>query len=112
MGARRDAGQRIRRFNPATDQRNHGTAVPIAVRLVFRPRSGPNASVSGYYSHRSDLRTWQRRMRDRGWSLAADGLYGPRTRSVALAFQREKHLAIDGLIGPETWRAAWTSPIT
>ncbi|ASU85945.1 peptidoglycan-binding domain-containing protein [Nocardiopsis gilva YIM 90087] len=85
---------------------------PLRSGWYFGPRSGPNASVSGYYSHRSDLRTWQRRMRDRGWSLAADGLYGPRTRSVALAFQREKHLAIDGLIGPETWRAAWTSPIT
>ncbi|GAA1994444.1 hypothetical protein GCM10009799_20700 [Nocardiopsis rhodophaea] len=85
---------------------------PLPAGWYFGPRSGPVSSVSGYYSHRSDLRRWQQRMKDRGWTIAADGLYGPQTRRVATAFQREKSLAIDGLIGPETWGAAWTDPIT
>lgn len=60
----------------------------------------------------SDVRQWQARMRDRGWRIDVDGAYGPRSRDVATAFQREKRLAVDGVVGPETWRAAWTAPIT
>lgn len=69
-------------------------------------------SVSGYYTHGSDLLVWQQRMQDRGWRLDADGLYGPETARVARGFQSEKGLAVDGLIGPDTWDAAWTSPVT
>lgn len=94
-------------------------AYPLPRGSYFGPRSGPAASVSGYYHRRSNgrtghdgLYTWQNRMRARGWRITADGLYGPETRTVATAFQREKQLGVDGLIGPETWRAAWTAPIT
>lgn len=87
-------------------------AFPLPSGWYFGPRSGPDYSVSGYYSYRSDLRRWQQRMRDRGWNISADGLYGPQTKNVATAFQREKGLLVDGLIGAETWRAAWESPIT
>src|SRR5699024_7106742 len=76
---------------------------PLPRGHYFGPKSGPVSSVSGYYSHRSDLRRWQQRMNDRGCTITADGLYGPRTKSVAIAFQREKGLAVDGLIGPDTW---------
>jgi hypothetical protein len=58
------------------------------------------------------LRTWQTRMRQRGWTISADGYYGNQTRSVVTAFQREKQLTVDGIIGPQTWNAAWTSPVT
>lgn len=80
----------------------------------FGPRKPESnlRSVSGYYSHREDLRTWQQRMKYRGWALAADGLYGPDTERVARAFQSEKGLAVDGLIGRDTWDAAWTTPTT
>lgn len=85
---------------------------PLPSGHYFGPKSGPVSSVSGYYSHRSHLRRWQQRMNDRGWTITADGLYGPRTKAVAIAFQREKGLAVDGLIGPATWDAAWTAPVT
>jgi hypothetical protein len=87
-------------------------AFPLPAGSYFGPKSGPAASVSGYYSHREDLRRWQRRMKDRGWSLDADGLYGPVTERVARQFQAEKGLVVDGLIGPATWAAAWTAPVT
>ncbi|MEV2279177.1 N-acetylmuramoyl-L-alanine amidase [Nocardiopsis sp. NPDC049922] len=87
-------------------------AFPLAAGHFFGPRTGPYYSVSGYYSHREDLRRWQSRMRDRGWTIGVDGLYGPQTRSVAVAFQREKSLTVDGFIGAETWRAAWEAPVT
>ncbi|WP_026124121.1 peptidoglycan recognition protein family protein [Nocardiopsis baichengensis] len=87
-------------------------AFPLPRGWYFGPRSGPVSSVSGYFSHRSGLRRWQRRMAERGWSIAADGLYGSRTAGVARAFQAEKGLSVDGLIGPRTWSAAWTEPVT
>jgi len=59
-----------------------------------------------------DVRTWQARMSRRGWRIDVDGAYGPQSREVCLAFQREKRLAVDGIVGPQTWAAAWTAPIT
>ena len=85
---------------------------PLGSNEYFGPKSGPNNSVSGYYSHRSDLRRWQQRMKDRGWSITPDGLYGNRTATVARKFQAEKGLAVDGLIGRRTWDAAWEAPVT
>lgn len=89
-------------------------AFPLPHRWAFGPKSGPNWQVSGYYSHRSDLRRWQARMLARGWVGlgSADGLYGTRTARVARQFQNEKGLHVDGLIGKDTWDAAWTAPIT
>lgn len=60
----------------------------------------------------SDVRTWQDRMRDRGWHLAVDGVYGPASEKVCRSFQAEKALTVDGVVGPKTWAAAWTAPIT
>src|SRR5699024_4989900 len=85
---------------------------PLPKGWYFGPKSGPKSSVSGYYSHRSDLKRWQQRMKDRGWSITPDGLYGPRTATVARKFQAEKKLAVDSLIGKRTWDAAWEAPVT
>lgn len=59
-----------------------------------------------------DVRTWQARMRQRGWAIAADGVYGPASRTAAMKFQTEKGLAADGIVGPRTWAATWTAPVT
>jgi N-acetyl-anhydromuramyl-L-alanine amidase AmpD len=87
-------------------------AFPLPAGSYFGPKSGPAASVSGYFSHRSDLARWQGRMAERGWDLSTDGLYGPQTAAVARAFQQEKGLGVDGLIGPQTWASAWSLPVT
>lgn len=85
---------------------------PLPRGHYFGPRSGPVSSVSGYYSHRADLRRWQAQMRRRGWRISADGLWGGQSASVLKAFQREKGLTVDGLLGPASWLAAWQLPIT
>lgn len=94
---------------PATTSK--APTFPLPRGSYFGPKSGPAASVSGYYSHRADLKRWQAQMRKRGWSLTADGLYGPRTATVARQFQKQAGLARDGLIGASTWAAAWTEPV-
>jgi len=95
-------------------------AFPLPASQWFGPESGGDNSISGWYSHGNDLRAFQQRMKDRGWAIDVDGLYGPKgaktpqgnTAAVTIAFQKEKGLTPDGLIGPATWAAAWTAPIT
>lgn len=50
---------------------------------------------------------WQTRMRERGWSIQADGFYGADSASICRQFQQEKGLAADGIVGPATWAAAF-----
>lgn len=40
-----------------------------------------------------------------GYSLTADGIAGPKTRTAIQAFQRGRGLAADGIVGPQTIRA-------
>ncbi|KJK56132.1 peptidoglycan recognition protein family protein [Saccharothrix sp. ST-888] len=57
--------------------------------------------------HDDNVRTWQQRMRDRGWSITVDGWYGPASASICRQFQTEKNLdPVDGIVGPVTWGAA------
>ena len=109
-GAATPAAKPTSKPKPATTSK--APAFPLPRGSYFGPKSGPAASVSGYHSHRADLKRWQEQMRKRGWSLTADGLYGARTASVARSFQKEKGLPVDGRIGAATWRAAFESPIT
>lgn len=51
--------------------------------------------------------TVQQRLKDRGWNVALDGIFGPATDRVVRAFQREKGLTVDGIVGPRTWQALW-----
>ncbi|MGW0805281.1 peptidoglycan recognition protein family protein [Nonomuraea sp. NPDC002799] len=97
----------------------------VARRMSDKPDGGPRApafpgrllkyppATTG-----SDAYAWQAQMRDRGWDLIPDGTYGPRSRDLCLAFQREciaEGLAIgqaDGIVGERTWRATWEKPRT
>ncbi|KAA9379594.1 N-acetylmuramoyl-L-alanine amidase [Microbispora cellulosiformans] len=64
-----------------------------------------------------DVRTWQARMRARGWRITVDGVFGPQSREICRQFQIEKrdlHVnpSMVGRVDRPTWEAAWTSPIT
>ena len=65
-------------------------------------------SVSGYFTHRADLRRWQLRAKSRGFYHGiADGRYGPLTAAAALEIQTHYRLTRDKLIGPDTWRVTF-----
>lgn len=68
---------------------------------------------SGYYSaDQPGIRQYQQRMRDRGWTITVDGLFGSQSRGVTMDYQQEKGLAADGLAGEQTWQSIWTAPVT
>ena len=52
---------------------------------------------------------WQQRLRDRGWSIGVDDIYGPRSATICQQFQRQKGLTADGKVGPETWAATFST---
>lgn len=54
----------------------------------------------------------QSRLRDRGWKIGVDGVFGHETDAIVRQFQGEKSLTVDGIAGPATWVALWSSPIT
>lgn len=89
-----------------------GPALPAPVpKLSAPPFPGRLLSFPPLVSG-ADVRAWQAQMQARGWSLTADGMYGPQSRSVCLAFQRQKGLIPDGVVGPVTWAASWVAPVT
>lgn len=85
----------------------HGQA--IAVELAAPPPPDHflkyTAGVPSKYDEAA--KQWQQRMKDRGWKITVDGLYGPQSKAICTAFQKEKGLAADGIVGPNTWNAAF-----
>ncbi|HEY0737152.1 MAG TPA: peptidoglycan-binding protein [Herpetosiphonaceae bacterium] len=49
--------------------------------------------------------TIQHLLNARGFTLTADGSFGPTTESKVKSFQSSKGLAVDGVVGPNTWEA-------
>ena len=93
-----------------------GTSAPAPA--PSKPSAGSAPTWPGVYLTQPPMmrhaaaRTWQARMRDRGWGIAVDSVYGPDSENVCRAFQKEKGLTVDGIVGPVTWAAAWTAPVT
>jgi peptidoglycan hydrolase-like protein with peptidoglycan-binding domain len=55
-----------------------------------------------------DVRTWQARVRARGWSnVVVDGAYGPISEGACRQVQQIARLSVDGRVGPNTWPATW-----
>jgi hypothetical protein len=53
----------------------------------------------------TDVKSAQYLLRSRGYSLTADGAFGPGTETQVKAFQQANGLTADGVIGPNTWSA-------
>lgn len=84
-----------------------GVPFPLPAGKYFGPRYplSNTRSVSGYYSHREDLRMAQERLKTLGlYPGVPDGLYGDITNSGVFAFQQRNGLTVDGLLGEKTWQ--------
>lgn len=51
------------------------------------------------------VQVWQQVLRERGYAILADGVFGPATNHVLVDWQRRHNppLTVDGIAGPETW---------
>jgi peptidoglycan hydrolase-like protein with peptidoglycan-binding domain len=65
----------------------------------------PPWPVFQYGSQGSEVYAIQYLLRAHGYSLTADGIYGPNTRSSVQQFQGASGLTADGIVGPNTWNA-------
>ncbi len=120
-GSGHDTWSHISWWRSRADQRPH-LWTSAGSSSIVTPASKPEVStgpgypgyVMGYNPNKADgnVSTWQRRMKDRGWTIGVDGVFGDETLRVVKAFQRDKDLGVDGLIGLNTWVAAWSTPVT
>ncbi|MGI8882420.1 MAG: peptidoglycan-binding protein [Jatrophihabitans sp.] len=69
------------------------------------PTSGNTWPTVQYGARSERVDTVQLLLKARGYSLSADGDFGPATRSKVRSFQSAKHLSVDGVVGPKTWSA-------
>lgn len=52
----------------------------------------------------TDVKRWQAQMKERGYNISVDGVYGKESRAVCKRFQEKHDLTVDGKVGPTTWR--------
>ncbi|MFD5160377.1 peptidoglycan-binding protein [Streptomyces hawaiiensis] len=67
------------------------------------PSPGVSWPILQSGSKGADVRSAQQLLAARGYTLEADGIFGPNTRSAVIQFQKSQSLAADGVIGPNTW---------
>lgn len=68
-----------------------------------QPTSCPTLRIG---SRGSDVTRLQQLLRNEGFDPGSiDGIFGSRTQSAVMAFQREMHLVVDGIVGVRTWTA-------
>jgi len=58
-------------------------------------------------SQGTHVRTIQPRLKDLGYAITIDGIFGPGTREAVAAFQRKTNLLADGIVGPKTSADLW-----
>jgi GH25 family lysozyme M1 (1,4-beta-N-acetylmuramidase) len=85
---------------------------PTPSPVPFPAWPGTNLTFTPPFGYTRGHGTRQQRMKDRGWSIGVDDVYGSASKTVCIAFQREKKLQVDGIVGPQTWNASWSAPIT
>ncbi|WP_369170964.1 peptidoglycan-binding protein [Streptomyces sp. R28] len=67
------------------------------------PSPGVSWPILQSGSKGADVQSAQQLLTTRGYTLEADGIFGPNTHSAVIQFQKSQSLAADGVIGPNTW---------
>ena len=65
----------------------------------------PRHPTLRYGSRGDEVTLLQRRLQTCGFTLAADGIFGPVTREAVRSYQTLRGLTVDGIVGPLTWAA-------
>jgi len=72
--------------------------------------NAPRLLKSG--SQGDDVKAWQVQLTKDGHAVAADGVFGPKTKEATVAWQLERGLSADGVVGPDTRAKIGTKPNT
>lgn len=92
---------------------NKAPKFPLPRGHWFGVESSNKKNHSGYYAgDRKGIRTFQAKLKKRGWSIGVDGRFGPNTKKIVRQFQAEKGIRVDGGVGAVTWKKIWESPVT
>lgn len=71
--------------------------------------STPTAIQQGQVLRKGDtgtlVRLWQLLLRDKGFVVTADGIFGSKTENATKVAQKWAGVAMDGVVGPITWAA-------
>lgn len=79
----------------------------VVVREGVPQWPGRALKVSDPMQRGDDVRTWQQKVKDRGWSIVVDGWYGPESKTVCRGFQRATGLPDTGVVDKPTWEMTW-----
>jgi peptidoglycan hydrolase-like protein with peptidoglycan-binding domain len=52
-----------------------------------------------------DVRYLQQFLNKKGYAVATDGMFGPKTEQAVIKFQKQQQILVDGIVGPQTWIA-------
>lgn len=63
------------------------------------------AQLSTGSYNKTDTRYAQQLLNEKGYGLAVDGIYGPKTQAAVRKFQKKNGLVVDGILGKNTWAA-------
>ena len=77
------------------------TAPPAGLPIPY-----PNIAMK-HGSSGTHVRNVQRGLKEWGWTLVVDGVFGPKTTAAVVEFQKQERLQSDGIVGPKTWAALW-----
>ena len=64
-----------------------------------------NYGQVSYGSKGSDVTELQKLLKDNGYNLTADGIFGSQTQAAVKDYQQKNGLSVDGIVGTNTWGA-------
>lgn len=92
--------------NVNPDRLSIGQVICIPGGAGPQPPPGTACPILAVGSRGPSVTHLQQLLRDAGYSPGAiDGIFGSKTQSAVMAFQRDSHIAVDGIVGIRTWTA-------
>jgi peptidoglycan hydrolase-like protein with peptidoglycan-binding domain len=86
------------------------SGMKLTSELPFPSWPGDYISLTTPLTESSAIQVWQQCMKDRGYTLEVDGVYGEESEKVCRDLQTKMGLEVDGVIGQDTWNASWRQP--
>ena len=66
-------------------------------------------NTSSGLRNKEEIMTLQQTLNSKGYNLAVDGLYGPKTKQAVMDYQRLNGLIVDGIVGAETLKSLYST---